>query len=232
MKQTWINLEAYGLRLAVVKTPQTHFLVIAGANADQYANEGRILGFIPHKVNKTVMHKTARVRADGTLDEVIVAERFLKAFPLATETVYDPSVHFMDHSGGPPAQSGHTTPATASSAAGRLASSTSVGLNRFGREVFEADGIRWFRDERGTSIREDEPGGAAPSAFLRAPDRESLVECAEGLVEQAWRSKILRGDDLDRFIEVVSSSVDDTKRAEARLAVSDAMFRWLARREV
>lgn len=77
-----------------------------------------------------------------------------------------------------------------------------LGLNHIGQEVFEGEGGRFIRnlDAGGNVLLEKDD---TPALFLRAPDDQSLRLCAEGLIHEIMAGRILRSDNLTRFLNAV-----------------------------
>ena len=225
----WLNFDRYGLRLVLARAKEEqHYLILAGEVGDdvrKYAEQAKNLGFSVHPKEKHLLVRRVRMRPDGELFEGIDPAKYMKHFPQAYVVERDMGLHFRDISGAAP------SPGTSNDGSGEqarpVASSVTLGLNRLGREVYQTDGERWFRDERGNSLYERDSSGS-PAVFLRAPTWDALVECCEGVVERAWRSKQVDAEEIDKLKGVFgwTGSDEDFSRAMAQ-----ALAVWSARRE-
>lgn len=226
MKQQWMDMSAYGMKLLLVKTPSTkHYLVLAGGDEDvsQYAAAAATLRFAPHSGNNKILARVANLRPDGVLQDAIVTPEFRRAFPEAVQVDYDPDIHFADKS-VPGQDAGRAGPAGLKG--------VPVGVNRLGHEVFENEAGRYVKGDRGLITLESEASPPNPGLYLRAVDAGSLAASAEGLVVQASRGKILRAEDFTRFLRVVHGEdvpEGDPRIDAARSAVEAASARWLTR---
>lgn len=107
-----------------------------------------------------------------------------------------------------------------------------LGLNRLGQEVYDAPDGRFIRDKKKV-VFESELKGRSPFLFLRAVDDASLAMCADGLVEEIVRGKVLRMEDLTRFTSAIYAeecAPESPAFAKAYVAVEGAMARWLAKK--
>ena len=215
----WLNFDHYGLRLVLAKSAPYHYLILVGETAQNYKGKAKELGFQPHPVDPQLLVMNVRVRPDGTLAQGIDLERYKKSFPQAFEVDYDPSLHYR--------VVGKEAKTTESVESAPVAAAISLGFNKLGREVLESNGERWFRDERGTVLYEKDADGAS-SVFLRAPDEEALIDCAEGIVEKAWRVKSAAVSDLDQFVGRVGWK---GSHEAVHSAIYKALLRWLSRRD-
>ncbi len=201
MKAAWVDLSEYGLQLNLVQTPKnTHKLVIRGLDARKYSTDALRLGFRTHAENVHVLVKDVTLNALGTMEESVSLSSWKTVFQKAKPDVFEEERHLivLQAPGQAATQATAAKPVINSDGSRLLTGGRSVGINKFGQEVFDLDGERYVKDQRGQSV--SERGGGAPFLFLRAADLEALNACAEGFLEQAVKGRILRAEDLARFI--------------------------------
>ncbi len=228
MKAAWVDLSEYGLQLNLVQTPKnTHKLVIRGLDARKYSTDALRLGFRTHAENVHVLVKDVTLNALGTMEESVSLSSWKTVFQKAKPDVFEEERHLivLQAPGQAATQATAAKPVINSDGSRLLTGGRSVGINKFGQEVFDLDGERYVKDQRGQSV--SERGGGAPFLFLRAADLEALNACAEGFLEQAVKGRILRAEDLARFIETTGFSGD---RSEVVDAIRAAFARHLAKR--
>lgn len=230
MKASWVDLSEYGLQLNLVRTPKaTHKLVIRGDKARAHATDALRLGFRTHATNPYILVKDVKVNDLGSMEESIVLSSWKAVFQKAKPDVFEEGRHLVvvrAAANEAATASGQVAkPITKEDGTRLLTGGRSVGLNRFGQEVFDLDGERYVKDQRGQGVSERD--GGSPGLFLRAPDDETLAICAEGFLEQAVKGRILRAEDLSRFGETISFKGD---QAAVAGAIRAAFARHLSKR--
>ncbi len=234
--ESWLDLSAYDLGLKLLKTKDHHYLVLHGDHVINHADVAKKLNFRPVAKRADMMIRNVTPLKDGTLQasDTPSLRTFASAFPQAREVAYDPEVHLRDNS--QEVQADKTGPGSVMEGPTQF-----LGLNRNGQEVFQAANGRWARDDKSPPY--SEVGSVAhPSSFLRAPNAEALAACAEGFVEESFRTskdgtqrnKVLRSDDFARFYRAVREKEPvegSAEYQEARDAVEAASARLVYRKD-
>lgn len=239
-ERDWPDLSAYGLSLVIAVLPtkkrilaakvDPHFVVnpplLAGETlGDRYKEELMHLGFERHVTGLWIKHSTS----------VSVAP-FLREMPLARAirtTLDDVTVVTK---GGDDDKTKQVS-RSADEVASAMSEARKIGLNRLGKEVWDGKEGRFLRDLRTDRITlEGDVKPPSPGLFLRALDGDSMATCADGLIEEVLRGRIVREDDFAAFAQVVFDGVKAGKKenerrlSDLRAAVEAAATRFLARR--
>jgi len=224
-QRKWIDLEEHGVKMIRLQAPSgAHYLVIGGKGKKDIEGAAIQLGFRPLPNNTEVLSREVQVNASGDMTLDVTSDDFMRAFPLARVVDFDPAAHMQ-------VKTKQDVEAIRNRQKTLVGDATPIGYNRYGYEVLTSPEGRIVKDERGQMSLERETVPPNPGMFLRAVDADSLAACAEGLVEQASRSRILRADEFAHFLSVIypDAKVTDEMREAARRAVEMAVPRWIAR---
>lgn len=118
-----------------------------------------------------------------------------------------------------------------------LRQATYLGINHLGQEVHEDLTGRFLRQagsEEGERLVLSEAANV-PAVYLHAPDEAQLLLCARGLVNEIEMGRILRSDDISRFLKATSGHLDagdvalaEEHRRRANRAIDQVMLDILA----
>lgn len=237
----WIDLSKYGLTLRLIKVPSgKDLLVLSGDGVEAHAKGAISLGLrkmagdqllytcvvdlAPPPVDKA---KNVPAGQAQPISKVMAFEAWRKHFEDAALVPFDADTHVVDRRGVV------ARPAGTGAAQSPKGVARNIGMNSLGHDVFEdEEGRRYSVDARKGVHSESDAAPGQAGNFLRAPDGAALALCAQGLVEQATRNRILRRETFEKFVDATLPAGKDRGEfvSEAIRATHAAAARHLARR--
>ena len=217
--ETWIDLEAHGMELMLVRVPQGRiYYIVRDVSRDLPQGQGTAahkqqliqLGYRPPGNKEGLFLREARFDPAGKPVAAPDPAEFKRHAPNARVVTFDRERHFIDQQGQQPQA------VRQDDAEGRF-----VGQNSLGQNVYQAaDGARYVTDGRGSRLDESTSDPGQRGNFLRAEDAEgkldavALMKCAQALVDDPRAGTVDRAA-LDAYAAAIFRKRPDKARMAA-----------------